>query len=193
MTDIVCPQCGHRALGAATRCPRCGQEFPTELIQRPELPPARPWLRPALVAAGGAAVVVALVMLSKDRGAPRDASPAAATSSALDSDTAAAAPAPVPTTPAPIVPPATSPRAAPPGATESPSAGTGARRYATTWVNVRLARGIQAPEVGVLNPGESVLVDSLIRGWYRVVANGRTLGYAHRRFLAAAPPATTPP
>jgi hypothetical protein len=44
----------------------------------------------------------------------------------------------------------------------------------------------------VLQPGDAVLVDSLVRGWYRVVADGRTVGYAHRRYLAATPPAAAP-
>jgi len=43
--------------------------------------------------------------------------------------------------------------------------------------------------VRVLNPGEAVLVDSLKRGWYRVLADGRIVGYVHRTQLDAAPPA----
>jgi hypothetical protein len=31
-------------------------------------------------------------------------------------------------------------------------------------------------------------VDSLLRGWYRVLEDGRTIGYVHRSTLAAAPP-----
>jgi hypothetical protein len=44
----------------------------------------------------------------------------------------------------------------------------------------------------VLNPGEAVLVDSLRRGWYRVVVEGRTAGYVHRDNLVVVPPARTP-
>jgi hypothetical protein len=42
--------------------------------------------------------------------------------------------------------------------------------------------------VATLNPGELVMVDSLIRGWYRVLVEGRAVGYVHRSTLAAAPP-----
>jgi uncharacterized protein YgiM (DUF1202 family) len=57
------------------------------------------------------------------------------------------------------------------------------RRYATTWVNVRDGPGGEARIVRILNPGDSVLVDSLRRGWYRVVSDGRTVGWVLRRYL----------
>jgi uncharacterized protein YgiM (DUF1202 family) len=57
------------------------------------------------------------------------------------------------------------------------------RRYAQTWVNVRGERARSAPTVGTLNPGDAVTVDSLVRGWYRVLVDGRALGYVHRSTL----------
>ena len=63
----------------------------------------------------------------------------------------------------------------------SPAAGS--QRYAQTWVNVRGERARSAPAVGMLNPGDAVTVDSLVRGWYRVTVDGRALGYVHRSNL----------
>ena len=185
MTDIECPQCGHRALSVATRCPRCGHEFASDLL-RPLPPiPNRAWLRPTLAVAGAAAVVVALALLARGSGGggasaptPENAPPAPVATPSVDT----APPAPVavaPTVPLPAAVPAPSGRAG--------------RRYATNWVNVREYRGMGGPSVLVLKPGDSVLVDSLRRGWYRVVDGGRTVGYAHRRFLAAARPDAVAP
>ena len=36
-----------------------------------------------------------------------------------------------------------------------------------------------------LSPGDTVLADSLSRGWYRVALEGEVLGYAHRSTLVA--------
>ncbi len=58
-----------------------------------------------------------------------------------------------------------------------------ARRFARTWVNVRGGRGRATPAVRVLNPGDAVQVDSLSRGWYRVLIDGRAAGYVHRSNL----------
>lgn len=69
----------------------------------------------------------------------------------------------------------------------APSA-SGIRRYAQTWVNVRGARTRSARTVGMLNPGDAVTVDSLVRGWYRVMVDGRTLGYVHRSTLDVSRP-----
>jgi len=178
MTDIQCPQCGHLALSVATRCPRCGHEFSAELLQPLPASPERAWLRPALLAAAGVAVVGGLALLAPG------AAPAPPSSS------------PVPT----AAPPADRPVASPPAparteplpAAEPPPATGTVRRWATNWINVRRNRGMGGTRVRVLQPGEAVLVDSLVRGWYRVVTDGRTQGYAHRRWLAAAPPASAP-
>jgi hypothetical protein len=67
-------------------------------------------------------------------------------------------------------------------------AGSGIRRYAQTWVNVRGDRTRSAPAVGVLNPGDAVTVDSLVRGWYRVLVDGQMLGYVHRSMLHVSRP-----
>ena len=68
---------------------------------------------------------------------------------------------------------------------EAPAAPTDQQlqRYAKTWVNVRGGRSRSASAVRVLNPGETVLVDSLVRGWYRVVIDGQPVGYVDRTYL----------
>jgi hypothetical protein len=66
------------------------------------------------------------------------------------------------------------------------------RRYAGTWINVRSARGNAAPVIRILHPGDPVLVDSLVRGWYRVIASGEAVGYLDRRYLDTLPPSLQP-
>jgi len=75
-----------------------------------------------------------------------------------------------------------------PNSTAVPPAAAGSQRYAQTWVNVRGNRTRSAPTVGMLNPGDAVTVDSLVRGWYRVSVDGRTLGYVHRSTLDVSRP-----
>jgi hypothetical protein len=40
----------------------------------------------------------------------------------------------------------------------------------------------------VLNPGEAVLVDSLIGGWYRVLIDGQPIGYVYGTNLSEGAP-----
>ena len=124
-----------------------------------------------MVAVGGAvlALLIVAVLVRKGPAGAERMSPAA--SRAEDSTRgAAAAPAPA-STPARSLP--------------IPS---GLRRYAQTWVNVRGDRTRSAPTVAMLNPGDAVTVDSLVRGWYRVLSHGRTLGYVHRSMLDVSRP-----
>jgi hypothetical protein len=62
------------------------------------------------------------------------------------------------------------------------------QRYAKSWVNVRTGRRPDATIVRVLKPGEPVLADSLRRQWYRVLIDGRPVGYVYRSYLSATPP-----
>jgi hypothetical protein len=86
--------------------------------------------------------------------------------------------------------PTTASAPSPPSLPVSPTGGL--TRYARTWVNVRDGRAQATPSVRVLTPGEPVLVDSLRGGWYRVLAEGRTVGYVHRSNLDAAAPTARP-
>jgi hypothetical protein len=49
---------------------------------------------------------------------------------------------------------------------------------------VRKSRSKRADVEAVLLPGDTVLADSLDRGWYRVALEGELLGYVHRSTLA---------
>ena len=62
------------------------------------------------------------------------------------------------------------------------------QRYARMWVNVRNRRRPDATIVRVLKPGEPVLVDSLRQQWYRVLIDGRPVGYVYRGYLSATAP-----
>jgi hypothetical protein len=44
----------------------------------------------------------------------------------------------------------------------------------------------------VLLPGDTVLADSLSRGWWRVTFEGKVLGYAYRSTLVTDPPPVGP-
>ena len=60
MPEIECPQCGHRALSVATRCPRCGNEFPPDLIQPLPSTADRHWVRWSLMGAGALVLIIAI-------------------------------------------------------------------------------------------------------------------------------------
>jgi hypothetical protein len=62
----------------------------------------------------------------------------------------------------------------------------GVPRVVINWANIRQSRARSSPAVGRLEPGDSVLVDSLKRGWYRVLMDGRPVGYVHRTTLGTA-------
>jgi len=99
--------------------------------------------------------------------------------------------APPPAAPAPVTsaPVTSAPVEATPVET-TPVLPTGGQlqRYASTWVNVRDRRGPDAAPVRVLDPGEAVLVDSLVGGWYRVVIDGQAIGYAYSSNLSERAP-----
>ena len=177
MSSIECSQCGHQALSVATRCPRCGHALPARPLIR-HAASRRDW--PSGLLAGvivvGAVLVVATLRWPGRK--PAAEVPATATTTSRP-DSALALPAPgASTTPSP------------PSRPRSPAGGL--TRYARTWVNIRDGRAQATASVGVLTPGEPVLVDSLHGGWYRVLAGGRTLGYVHRSNLDATPPTARP-
>jgi hypothetical protein len=67
----------------------------------------------------------------------------------------------------------------------SPAEGAGELLVTRTWTSVRKSRSRIADLEAVLLPGDTVLADSLERGWYRVALEGEVLGYVHRSTLLA--------
>ena len=204
MAYMDCPECGKTMLSIATQCPHCGYQFPPQQL-RISIPPPRPRLvRPALLVALALVTVAAVVVAFQSRGGSSGAGaepgvanappPATERQQPVETalpDTAAVGQmrqdsepeAPVAdTTPAVTAPATVLP---PPAATFTNQR---SRRYASTWVNVRRDRGLDAPTVRVLEPGDAVLVDSLDQGWYRVIIDGQPIGYAHRSNLVVRAP-----
>lgn len=194
MTYTECPQCGRKALSVATRCPHCGVAFPSKPFQR-SVPGYRfDRLRPALAVVGVLLLGAVLLTVVLPRLESRATSPARAAPSGETSPTSAASPGAVPSDSAvdgdssedvaPVQPPAV------PSQPITPALpGPLAQRFARTWVNVRGGRSRTAPAIRVLNPGDAVQVDSLSRGWYRVLIDGRAAGYVHRSNLDPMSPA----
>jgi hypothetical protein len=159
-----CSACGKRALSIATRCPGCGRE-----LDAPEVPEhggVRDWkhyLKPTAGVAAGLVAVSLLVLAGVSRNsqtasAKLELESSMATTAALDTATVASS------------------------AAEAPAE----VRVARDWTNVRKSRSVKAPLEAVLMPGDTVLADSLGRGWYRVALDGEVLGYAHQSTLTAA-------
>jgi hypothetical protein len=167
-----CVECGKRALSIATRCPGCGREFP--IPAAPEPSPI-PWslgrfLTPRLVA-GVLAVAGALTAARLGRTSLPPEVPslfiAEEQSSFVTADTGMAA-AEVAYTSA-----------------VRQFESTGELLVARDWSSVRKARSRRAEREALLMPGDTVLADSLERGWYRVALDGQVLGYVHRSLLRA--------
>ena len=182
-TYMECPQCGRKALSVATRCPHCGVAFPSRPLALSAPGSRLDRLRPVLVVAGIlilAAVLLAVVLprLGSKAATPTLATPpgAVATNSAVQGAASDVI--------APVHPPAVSSASVTPTAPRPLP-----KRFARTWVNVRGGRGRATPAVRVLNPGDSVQVDSLSRGWYRVLIDGHPAGYVHRSNLDPVSPA----
>jgi len=156
-----CPDCGKRALSIATRCPGCGRDLPPR--PEPRRGPASglgryvPWLALTAVAV---LVTGVLGRVGRPGRAPVEVeSSSVAATTWVDTTTAAASPA--------------------------ASAPAGELLVARTWTHVRSRRTVAGDVEAVLLPGDTVLADSLSRGWYRVALEGEVLGYAHRSTLVA--------
>jgi hypothetical protein len=161
-----CPTCGKRALRIATRCPRCGQDLPTQSVRRQasrntsRLLPIAP-LAVILLVAVGLFTLVKQRSMARGRDARVTATARAEAPVALDSARAAASPA--------LPDSAPSPEAVP--------------RQARTWTKVHDRRSAKADVVAVLLPGDTVLTDSLVGGWWRVALEGRVIGYVYAATL----------
>ncbi len=158
-----CSECGKRALSIATRCPGCGREFPPGPERGrgagTDMGRFLPLLAVAAVLATGA-VLMTRVSRRSTRAPAEVESSSIAPTTRVDSATAAAATA----------------------------ASVGEVLVAKTWTHVRNRRSVRGDVEAVLLPGDTVVADSLARGWHRVALEGEVLGYAHRSTLAEVKP-----
>jgi hypothetical protein len=164
-----CSGCGRRALSIATRCPRCGAEFPiAEAAGRaggwkPKL--SLPLSAPAVVLAGIGVVLASQVGRA---GLPREqrstlGAVAQVEVGAAGSGAAADA----------------SPSATSSGVMAPASEVLVAHRT----IYLRQARSRGAALEAVLEAGDTLAVDSLVGGWFRVTFEGAVMGYAERGSL----------
>lgn len=164
-----CPECGKRALSVATRCPGCGREFPPSPERRGGgAPDLRRYLPLAAVAGAlvAGAVLVTALLDHAGRAPLEEETSSVAAAPRLDTARVAASPA--------VGGPVAATAAAP-----------AQRLVARTWTKVRNRRSTTGDVAAVLLPGDTVVVDSLSRGWWRVALEGEVLGYAHRSTLVA--------
>ena len=80
--------------------------------------------------------------------------------------------------------PAATPRVDTTAAVAPSAPGASMQLVAKTWTRVRSRRTANAPLEAMLTPGDTVTVDSLSNGWYRVALYGDVLGYARPTTLA---------
>ena len=73
--------------------------------------------------------------------------------------------------------------AASPALPDSAPSAEAVPRQARTWTKVHDRRSAKADVVAVLLPGDSVLADSLVDGWWRVALEGRVIGYVYAPML----------
>ena len=166
-----CSECGKRALSVATRCPGCGREFPPEPARRrsPGFDVGRylPFVAMAALLVVG---VLSRAMLNRiGRPAVAEESSAIATATREETSSVAAAP--------------RLNRASPAAPTPAASPATPELLVARTWTNVRNRRSPTGDLEAVLLPGDTVVADSLSRGWYRVALEGEVLGYVYQSTL----------
>lgn len=164
-TYVQCSECGKRALSVATRCPQCGHEFPPRPLPGMRRPVDLRRYLAVVAVVGVAAGVILLVMaaLERIRKTPAEHS-TSVTEAGSETGTG----------------------------TASRSASAGERRFARTWTKVRTRRSSAGDVAGVLLPGDTVLVDSLRGGWWRVTFQGSVVGYVHQSTLEMEPAAPGP-
>jgi hypothetical protein len=167
-----CVECGKRALSIATRCPGCGREFPipaTPATSRISALDLGRFLSPRVVvgvlAVAGALTAASLGRTSLPPEGPSSFEAGEQSSFVVDTNLGAGEVAYA--------------------SAVGPAASTGELLIARDWSSVRNGRSRRADLEAVLLPGDTVLADSLERGWYRVALDGEVLGYVHRSMLRA--------
>ncbi len=176
-----CTECGKRALSIATRCPACRRELTEPPVREPgfTLDVGR-FLTPNVMAgalAAAAVVAVAALGSSNRRSGERSLFTADSVGASVETGFSSTAALGLDTASA---------------ATRS-AEGVGELLVARTWTSVRESRSVRGELEAVLLPGDTVVADSLGRGWYRVALEGEVIGYAHRSTLAEPGGARLPP
>src|SRR5919107_4650326 len=173
-----CTVCGARALRIATRCPGCHREFPTAepvaAATTGKSGPLRPGSSRTAGLVAGVVVVSAILVLTE----------LGQTSDLKGNPALVAAPDTAPTEVA-FASNGGTVAAAPERASTSATLSRPELKVARTWAHVRKAPRKSADLEAVLTPGDTVMADSLQRGWYRVALDGEVLGYAYGSSLAA--------
>lgn len=160
-----CTECGKQALSIATRCPGCGCEFPARAIVTGGSAPRQlgGLLTPGRVAGVlGVLAVLASASFGGSSQTPEEQSASVAPYSVPALSEVDSAPTPTPS-----------------------AESAGELRVARDWTHVRKSRSVNGALEAMLMPGDTVLADSLGKGWYRVALEGEVLGYAHRSTLSA--------
>lgn len=190
-----CRKCGRKVLSKARVCPYCGLNAPG---RRPRVA--------ALFALGVIASALAILALQErmvsgqlsvaESGAASDTTPeqsaarpaaksaSAPTATAAPPDSLATAAAPHDTVAA--TPAAESLAVVAPSA-DSVSTVPTQTRWAADWANIREARSLEAPVLGVVRRGEPVQVANQVEGWWEVYRGGRFIGYVAGDLLLAEP------
>jgi hypothetical protein len=174
-----CVECGKRALSFATRCPGCGIALPNPAPFGADATSQLSWRHSlkggmTVVAIG---VAIGIAIMSLERAASSPAPLNAETSFVAGEAT-----------------PVTTPRfdtttvAATTAIAGSAASAAGVPLIAKGWTHVRSRRTVNATLEAVLTPGDTVLADSLAKGWYRVALDGEVLGYARQSTLAPTQP-----
>lgn len=174
-----CDACGKRALSIANRCPGCGRELPAREVQKGSGLELGRFLTPKVVTAVAvvAVLVSANVALTGQPTEEKAEVESSRTKTPLwDTATVAALPG---------VDSSMATRSRLETArVAAPAAEIGSElRVAQSWTDVRKSRSVNASLEAVLTPGDTVLADSLVKGWYRVAMEGEVLGYAQRSEL----------
>ena len=181
-----CTECGARALSIATRCPGCGGEFPAAEEAGAGGGGGRKPRRsislslPGVVLAGVGILVASQVGRAafpteqrSSLGAAVTAPEPAEVGAAGSGSGSATAPSSVPADTAPVSAAA---------ADEPPAT---AVLVARGMIYLRSARSRSAPLEAVLERGDTLSLDSLAGGWYRVTFEGAVMGYAERSRLTS--------
>lgn len=180
MNDLpTCPACGAPHLPVATRCPKCGEPFRQDQLEKPPYEPKRPGrlvvIAAVVVAAAAGIWAVAPSLRRAATPEPRAATPPAAERTA-DRPTAGD---PVGADSPP--PAAAEIRAAPPPAAEPPAptvqAPPTAVRWTADWANVRVAPSLSADVVTIVRPGTRVEVAEPRAGFWRLYRDGTAVGW----------------